>query len=198
MKHCLDGKGLIVYYYFDFNDAEKQNATNMLKSVVLQLAERSERGIQRILSVYSSCNEGSRQPVHEQLLGTLKDNIELYDDVYLILDALDECGHRQELLELIEKILGWKIGKLHFLATSRKEHDIEEAFMYHLTSTQSVCIQSHLVDSDIRSYVRRRIRNDTKFRRWQNKPEVLVMIEESLMDKASGMYASPLCLSGQE
>jgi hypothetical protein len=159
----------------------------MLKSLVLQLASLSEGGEQEILSLYSSCNRGSRQPMDEEILTTLKAVIELPTDVYLILDALDECSRREELLEYIGEILGLKMGKLHFLATSRKELDIEEAFTDHLTSEQSMCIQSHLVDSDIRLYVGYRIRNDRRFKRWHNKPEIQELMEKSLMAKASGM-----------
>jgi hypothetical protein len=160
----------------------------MLKSLVLQLACLSGPGEQELRALYSSCNQGTRQPMDEELLVTLKVMIELHTNIYLILDALDECSQREELLEVIEAILGWKIGKLHFLATSRKELDIEEAFKYYLTPRQFMCIQSHLVDSDIRSCVKHQIRRDRRFKRWQNKPEVQIEIEESLMRKASGMY----------
>jgi hypothetical protein len=43
-----------------------------------------------------------------------------FNETFIILDALDECKERQELLEVIEEIAGWKIGKLHVLTTSRR------------------------------------------------------------------------------
>jgi hypothetical protein len=196
IEHCQGNGGFLAYFYFDFQEPAKQTPHNMLKSLVWQLACQSTPGEEEILSLYSFCNRGNRQPMDEEFLKILKAIIELHTDVYLILDALDECNQRVELLELIEEILSWKVGKLHFLATSRKELDIEEAFKYYLTPRQSMCIQSHLVDSDIRSYVGHQIRRDRRFRRWQSKPEVQIEIEESLMRKASGMYEAlhPLAL----
>jgi hypothetical protein len=78
--------------------------------------------------------------------------------VYIIVDALDECSEREELLVLIEDIIDWKLTTLHTLATSRKEQDIEDCLST-LVSNE-IDIQSTLVDADIRVHVRERLRND--------------------------------------
>jgi hypothetical protein len=60
--------------------------------------------------------------------------------IFVILDALSECTEREEPLELIRKIRGWKDGRVHVFATSRKEMDIEEALEPLVTG--EICIQS--------------------------------------------------------
>jgi hypothetical protein len=50
--------------------------------------------------------------------------IQAFDETFIILDALDECKGRQELLENIDEIGKWKTEKLHILCTSRREKDI--------------------------------------------------------------------------
>ena len=80
--------------------------------------------------------------------------------LFIISDALDECRHSQELLTSIEEMVGWKKEKLHMLATSRKEPDIEECPKPLVSDQGVICIQSALVNNDIRTYVHERLQND--------------------------------------
>jgi hypothetical protein len=106
-----------------------------------------------------------------------------FHQTFIILDALDECREREELLELVKKIVYWKLKNLHILATSRREKEIEEALEHLITS--QICIQSTLVDTDIYIHLRERLQSDPKLRKWPVK--VQKEIEETLMDGAHGM-----------
>jgi len=112
---------------------------------------------------------------------TLKSILGLFPKTYIILDALDECTDREELLVLIEEINRW--GAVQILATSRKEKDIEEAL--HPLVTCQICIQDAQIDNDIKLYIRHRLQNDSKLKKWPLK--VQREIEESLMAGANGM-----------
>jgi hypothetical protein len=68
---------------------------------------------------------------------TLKAILGLSLKTYIILDALDECTDKGELLELIQEMNKWRTVQI--LATSRKEKDIEE-ILQRLVSCQ-ICIQ---------------------------------------------------------
>jgi hypothetical protein len=85
------------------------------------------------------------------LMMTFRQITSSFQHTYIVVDALDECTERDELLRLINEIVGWDLGSLHILATSRKERDIEDRLKC-LVSPQ-IHIQSALVDSDIESYV---------------------------------------------
>jgi len=63
---------------------------------------------------------------------------------------------REELLGLINEIVDWKLGKLHILATSRREKDIEETLEPLIT--RQICIQRMLVDAEIHIYLRESFR----------------------------------------
>lgn len=130
---------------------------------------------------------GERQPTSDTLLITLRQMIQEFDETFVILDALDECKERQNLLEDIDEIIAWKIGKLHILATSRRENDIIESLEPLLSDKNIICIQSELVTDDIRTYIHERLRTDRRLRRWQKKPEVQREIETTLMGKSHGM-----------
>jgi hypothetical protein len=110
-----------------------------------------------------------------------------FDETFIILDALDECNDRMELLTNIEEMVGWNEEKLHMLATSRRERDIEERLEHILGEEERICIQSVLVNADIRAYVHDRLQTDRSLKRWHKIPEVQKEIETELANKANGM-----------
>jgi hypothetical protein len=113
--------------------------------------------------------------------------IQEFDETFFILEALDECKHRQEPMEDIEEIAGWNTGKVHLLMTSRKEKDIEELLEPLVNEPDIIYIQSALVNDDICEYVHQRLQTDLKLKRWQRKPEVQQEIQKTLMVRADGM-----------
>ena len=184
MLHCQSDPALaIIYFYFDFNDVEKQRHENLLRSLIVQLSMQSMNTPEALDTIYSRCQEGQQQPSTDALAMTLQHMLGGFHQTFIILDALDECAEREELLGLIEKIVGWKLEKLHILATSRREKDIEETLEPLITG--QICVQSALVNADIHTHLRERLQNDRKLRKWPVK--VQMEIEATLMDGAHGM-----------
>ncbi|KAH0534081.1 hypothetical protein FGG08_007315 [Glutinoglossum americanum] len=177
----------VAYFYFDFNDAEKQQHEKMIRSLITQLSIQSASTPRSLESLFSSKMNGMQQPVAGELLATLRQMVQEFDQTFIILDALDECKERQELLMDINEIARWKNRKLHMLATSRREKEIEEWLEPLINDREKICIQSALVNDDIRAYVHERLQTDWRLRRWQNKPEVQQEIQRTLMDKVDGM-----------
>lgn len=109
------------------------------------------------------------------------------EDTYIILDALDECAERDELLTDLEAIISWEDASLHVLTTSRREKDIEEVLTTLSDTRNRISIQSALVNADIRTYIHYRLQIDRKLKKWQKLPKVQLEIEDTLMRKADGM-----------
>ena len=114
-----------------------------------------------------------------------------FQQTFIILDALDECKEREELLGLLKDLITWKVKSLHVLATSRREGDIEEALEPSVTG--QVCIQSAVINADIQIHVCERLQNNPKLEKWPS--NVRKEIEDTLMDKAHGMYVRTLLLT---
>lgn len=187
MLQCQSDQALaMIYFYFDFNDTEKQRHDNLIRSLVMQLSMQSSNTPEALNMLYSCCQDGKHQPTIDDLATTLQHILGGFHETFLVLDALDECTEREELLALMEQIVGWKIGKLHTLVTSRREREIEETLEPLITG--QICIQSALVDADIKIHLRERLQNDQKLKKWP--AEVQKEIEATLMDGAHGMYAA--------
>lgn len=111
---------------------------------------------------------------------------------YIILDALDECIDRDELMSTIEIFSGWKLESLHFLVTSRKERDIQETLENLVDKSNILPLQSLVIEKDIQQYVRHRLSVDNKLKKWRRDPEISNEIEVALINGAHGMYATTL------
>jgi hypothetical protein len=144
-------------------------------------------------SLFSSHENGRRQPSCESLCKLFMQMVNQAKEVYVVLDALDECTTRKGssstgLLSWLETLPQQKEGNLHLLVTSRPEHDIKTILSTVATSEEDIIpIQSDLVNEDIRSYVQTRVREGNGLKRWEKRPEVWEEIETKLMKKANGM-----------
>ena len=85
------------------------------------------------------------------LMKTLRELVQSFGDVFIILDALDECKERNNLMANVEDMAGWKLASLHMLVTSRKEKEIEESVSELLKDEHRMCIQSARNEGDIRT-----------------------------------------------
>ncbi|SLM39321.1 P-loop containing nucleoside triphosphate hydrolase [Lasallia pustulata] len=184
----------VAYFYFDFNDVEKQKSDKMIRSLITQLSRQSKKKLNKLEALFSFCDNGERQPDVEGLLRVLKEVLEGFDETYIVLDALDECTDRKELLERMGEIQGWKLRQLRMLVTSRWLIDIKESLEPLTESRGRICIQSSLVDADILTYVRGRLQNDRDLKRWRGMPQVQEEIETTLKEKANGMFRWALLL----
>jgi hypothetical protein len=125
--YCANDPGKVVaYFYFDFTDADKQKPELMVRSLVSQLSEQCIKMPLALEALYSSSDKGNRRPSLEALMNVLQQMLQEFPQSYLILDALDECGDRPELMRILEQMAGWQLEEMRVLVTSRKERDIEK------------------------------------------------------------------------
>lgn len=113
------------------------------------------------------------------------------DSVFITIDALDECpkagDEREILLNTILNILRWKYPHIHVLCTSRKEIDIEHAFMNYVSPAvkfQVLELAGKDVDADINAFVKARLR-ERRFAKWDS--TLKKDLETRLTHKANGM-----------
>ncbi len=132
--------------------------------------------------LYNEHGAGRQPPANKSLVKALRKVVAALPRTYIILDALDECPERDELLEFLKEAVEWKLVGLHVLVTSRPMKDIEVAL--DTVSARRVCLQSQLVNLDIETYIRSRLRDD-KALAWP--PSVQREIEHRLTEGACGM-----------
>jgi hypothetical protein len=123
------------------------------------------------------------EPHLPQLKRALVPLLNKVDALYILLDAVDECDPRRDLLQLVTDLMTDEdFAKVCILATSRQYSDIENVFRP-ISEPISMC--NSLVDSDIRIYVDSELHSNPKFRRWPD--NLLDEILEALVEGAKGM-----------
>ncbi|KAF2738340.1 hypothetical protein EJ04DRAFT_429373, partial [Polyplosphaeria fusca] len=123
----------------------------------------------------------------------LRSIIQELPTAYIVLDALDECTQRDELMEMLIAVTGWQLPHLHLLVTSRRERDIEMSLEGFVDERSRVCLQSTLVDKDIQRYVRQRLSDDKRLRKWGKEAAMIGKIETALINGAKGMFRWAVC-----
>ena len=176
-------KTAVSYFYFDFNDLSKRKSEMLIRSLIVQFAAQCLDLPKSLKSALECSQNRQTQPTIEELEDILFQVLKIFDTTYILLDALDECIDREDLLNFIKSLLGWKINDLHVLTTSRKENDI--AMSFESLVTCQLCVQSALVDADIRIHVVDRLSNDPKLKKWP--VNVQKEIEDALVKGANGM-----------
>jgi hypothetical protein len=183
----------MAYFYFDFRDVDKQKLHDLLPSLLIQLSVRSDpRGV--VLSrLYSSHDYGERKPSDRAMIECLKEMLalEARGPTYIIMDALDECpitstipSPREEVLELVDELVGLHLPNLHICVTSRPEHDIQAVLKRLILRPVSLHDESGQ-QQDIANYVDSFVHSNQRMRRWRKEDRDLVI--KTLSEKADGM-----------
>ena len=191
VQHCESGAGMVtIYFYFDFNDARKQDPELMLRSLLSQLLQASSKVPESIEDLFSACGDGQQQPPLHSLLQVTSQVVQHFTHVYIIFDALDECAKRQDLMDMLETVAAWQHTNMHLLMTSRKEREIESSLQTYISEEDSISLQNDIVDEDIHLYILQRLSEDKTLVKWNRDAAVRQEIETTLMQGARGMYVS--------
>jgi len=186
------GLASLAYYYFDFKDSGKQDLRGLLSSVLVQLSARSDASCEILNRLYSDHEKGSRQPSEGHLIQCLTEVLAAQEgEVYVIIDAVDECPNncgmptsREKVLALLKELISLHFSRVHFCITSRPEVDIHtvlEPLTSHIVSLHDEGGQR----KDIIDYINSVIESDPKTRRWREEDKQLVI--NTLARKADGM-----------
>jgi hypothetical protein len=183
----------MAYFYFDFRDTNKQNRRELLPSIITQISSRSNRCFDALYDFYLDHDNGGQKPSEDALIRCLKEILTCpdQDQVYIIIDALDECpdtsgmpSPREQVLDLLKELVELSLPNLHLCVTSRPEIDIRQA-LEPLTSHRVSLHEESGQKNDIIDYVTTVVQSDPKMRRWRDEDKNLVI--ETLSERADGM-----------
>jgi hypothetical protein len=191
----------MAYYYCDFRDVNKQDHNGLLSSLLSQLSAESDVCYEVLSRLYSTNSGATRKPTRTALTNCMKDMLTqpAQGQIYIIIDALDECPNtsgtlsaREKVLELIEGLACLNLLNVHLCVTSRPEVDIRSV-LEPLTSLQISLHDERGQKDDIINYIKSFVHSDRNMRKWREEDQQLVINE--LSEKADGMsvnsYAVP-------
>jgi hypothetical protein len=181
----------IAFFFFTFSDDSKQDASAMLRALVLQLSGQLNNNNAYLSRLYDRYRNAT--PPDQDLEGCLHQLVQVFEHVYIILDALDESPRnlhgkniRRSVLEALATIRKWSTPGLHLLVTSREETDIRDTLHDDLYTSpdETVSMKNASVDSDIASFISGRLKDSRELRKWADHHG---QIESALAERAKGV-----------
>jgi Cdc6-like AAA superfamily ATPase len=162
-----------VYYYCYFGHNQEE-AAPFLRWTINRLCRQADLIPTYLYKLYKHGEE----PSLEELLFALEAILQSFDNTYIVTDAIDESMPRDDLLEVLQNLATEsRFQKIQLLSTSRQYIDIEKV-MQKISVSVSMC--NHLLDEDIKLYVRSQLHSNPKFKHWP------VHLREEVVDALSG------------
>jgi len=194
MALCESGQATLLYYYFDFRDEEKQNARNLITSLIVHLSAFSDPCCDIIFNLFLTHGKGTRKPTDDALTKCLKRMLSVLAEhpIYIVVDALDECPDdygwpktaRAEVLHVVKDFVGLDFPNLRICVTSRPEVDIKSILNQLTIHAVSLHDESEQQEG-IADYVSTIVNSDEKMREWPDEDKELVV--KVLSGRADGM-----------
>lgn len=173
----------VAYYYFNFQTKEEQQFVNLLRSIVLQLACQCPALPTSVGNLEWEFKRSSPTFSVEYLTSIFRELFSSFRDVYVVVDALDECEQTDEALRWIQDVVQNKDGKLHLAVSSRQDQRFRNALEPYAMSTINLNESTFVMD--IQLYIRARLSADPRMQKWP--PNVRDDVERSLLANAGGL-----------
>ena len=190
------GLATLAYYYFDFQDVNKQDCYGLLSSLISQLSAESDSCFNILSQLHSDHGCGRRKPDIGALKKCMTDMLSLQGQApqaptYIIIDAIDECPNfsgtpsaREVVLGLIKELVDLKLPNLHLCVASRPEIDIR-VVLEPLASLKISLHDESGQKEDMIKYIEHVVHSDRSMRKWTEEVKQLVIV--TLSDRADGM-----------
>ena len=187
------GLASLAFFYCDFNERQKRELRGLVSSLLVQFCHQFDSYCDILSNFYTEHANGMKHASDNALVECLKEILKIPGNVpvYLVLDALDECGTmssmpspREEVLKLVEELIDSQTPNLHVCVTSRPEVDIKDAL--HPLTFRSISLHDETGQmEDIDNYIRFIVNTDQTMQKWKTVDKQLVI--EVLKNKADGM-----------
>ncbi|PON30014.1 hypothetical protein TGAM01_v201380 [Trichoderma gamsii] len=177
----------IAYLYCDYSNA-LLTVPNLIGSLLQQLFQQCPKvpgGLLELYKIRKSNNTETVRLTLRECSTFLRDVIETFSDVFVVVDGLDECPHR-EIDDIRDQLLDQLKAlplKTQLLFTSR---DLPAIALKFATDRR---LEIHASRHAIEGYLQARINNSKNLRRHiQRKPDLRQAIIDTVAQKADGMF----------
>jgi hypothetical protein len=178
----------IAYVYCNFRQQHEQREEDLLGSLLKQLSRNRPCLPEPVKSLYKTHKDSLVKPSVSEISGALQLVAAMYQRVFIVIDALDEClssnGCREQFLSKIFDLRD--TTKANVFATSRPDEEIMARFQ------KSMSLEIRAVDEDVQAYLSSRICQLPSF--VKRNPELQDRIKTTIVKEVDGMYVE--CSSG--
>jgi Cdc6-like AAA superfamily ATPase len=171
----------IAYLYCNFRRQDEQKTVCLLESLLKQLAERQTSLPSSVEDLYNSHRNRQTRPSLDELVRTLQSVVSLYQKIFVIVDALDECqASDNNLKAFLSQIFSLQASnRLNFFATSRS--------IPHIVAEFKNCLNRDILASgeDVHRYLQAELLHLPKF--VHRNPALQEKIKTGITEAVGGM-----------
>ncbi len=149
----LENEAVVVYIYNDYKEHEAHSAVNLIGSLLQQVLRRKRVVSDEMIMLHRKhIDKGTRATISE-LSRILKTEIQNFSDIFIIIDAMDECDHANGVRDLLLAELSslQEHSSTRLMVTSRFFAGLETEFC------DAACLEIRASDNDIKMYLEDRI-----------------------------------------
>nr|GAT53535.1 ankyrin repeat protein [Mycena chlorophos] len=163
--------------FLNYKESNTQTPGNILGAIVQQMAQ--DNNDFKPLQILYQKHLKQRTPITlQELRGLLKQYAQQFNQVYIIIDALDEyASHKEDLLQAIMT----SADNIRLLVTCRPHilppHTLESAK-----------VDIHPPDDDIKAYIISQVNQSRRLHKFAQEEALKMEMIESLTSKAAGMF----------
>ncbi|KAF8248643.1 hypothetical protein K440DRAFT_642062 [Wilcoxina mikolae CBS 423.85] len=188
-KYALESGVGLAFVYFNYKKQDVQNPSKILSTIMKQLARQKRVLPDQLKQFYQKYYRDADFPSDEKLEAQLSELMKTFEQVYLVMDAMDELEDRKTFLPMITRLaqdFGSSIN-LKIFVTSRREKDIETHF--NRCKVPTIQIEAAKVDADIAAFVHDQLeRCDENFTEFPIDQSLKEEIKYALTSKSNGMF----------
>ena len=178
----------MAYYYFNSSSINEGSTTQFLTTTTRQLAYQGQQSLRHLQALFAAHNGNTTSRLtiaeREKLLHKVMSD---FDEVTIILDALDESQDPEEVINVLSSHFGvHQDRKQSFIATSRNELRIERILNPLVSTIIPLIDESH---RDLKEYIDHSVDMliSTGSLRLRNH-ELADIIKNEVLNKAAGLF----------
>lgn len=176
----------VAYFYCDYADHRTLETCNILGTILLQLIRTKTIPEPLMAMIRQSYEDGLRTPETRELIAIIGAAVELFPEIFIIIDGLDECKKNvwQDVLILIKDLIQKGTPCVKFFVSCREEDQILQGLAQYF----HIQISTEAVSRDISAFIQGAVRSrlDSGDLRIYN-PTLEKDITHKLEAKAQGM-----------
>ena len=165
----------LAYIYCDYRDQTQQTTQNIYGTILKQLLRALPSIPEELTEILLKSHREKIPPELGQLRDILRITSKFFDQIYICLDALDECEHVDQLLSSLKQIP----SSIRLFSTGRKH--VKSIVQRYFEDTQTILIEAK--ESDIRILIQEKVNEDR-----MKDPEIMdAKLEQDIIEKISAL-----------
>ena len=184
-KIAIKKQQCVLFFYFDASDEQRQYTHQMLQEMLRQLYQWNPARPVALRRLVMNCLQRQRPPSHKDLSNALMEMLDEIGHTYLVIDALDDCRDRDDLLSTLGSCVS--DHGLSIFVTSRQQYAMEVSAKTRPKLGSMLFMSPEAVNLDIKQFVGDSLQDRNRFGAFTR--PILKKIESELVHRGNGWYA---------